>query len=158
MEVLALVYRNLRARPMRSLLTLLGIVVATASMVLFMSFGEGLRRALGSELASVGPALLVLPEGVEAFSAGYPELPPAVVQKLEAIANEVGITKIIPITVFVRGGFDPTSSFAFQGLPKGVSPKDIYPNLKVAEGVLLPGARGAVVGGTIAQRNNLSLG
>lgn len=158
MEVLALVYRNLRARPVRSLLTLLGIVVATASMVLFMSFGEGLRRALGSELASVGPALLVLPEGVEAFSAGYPELPPTVAQKLEAIANEVGITKIIPITVFVRGGFDPTSSFAFQGLPKGVSPKDIYPNLKVAEGVLLPGARGAVVGGTIAQRNNLSLG
>ncbi|RIH87264.1 ABC transporter permease [Calidithermus roseus] len=158
MEVLALVYRNLRVRPVRSLLTLLGIVVATASMVLFMSFGEGLRRALGSELASVGPALLILPEGVEAFSAGYPELPPAVVQKLEAIANEVGITKIIPVTVFVRGGFDPTSSFAFQGLPKGVSPKDIYPNLKVAEGVLLPGARGAVVGGTIAQRNNLSLG
>jgi putative ABC transport system permease protein len=158
MEVLALVYRNLRARPVRSLLTLLGIVVATASMVLFMSFGEGLRRALGSELASVGPALLVLPEGVEAFSAGYPELPPAVVRELEAMAKELGITKVIPIMVFVRGGFDPASSFAFQGLPQGVSPKDIYPNLKVAQGTLLPGAGGAVVGGTIAQRNKLGLG
>jgi len=72
MEVLALVYRNLRARPVRSILTLLGIVVSTASMVLFLSFGEGLRRALGSELSSVGPAILVLPEGVEAISPGYP--------------------------------------------------------------------------------------
>lgn len=158
MEVLALVYRNLRARPVRSLLTLLGIVVATASMVLFMSFGEGLRRALGTELASVGPALLVLPEGAEAFSPGYPELSPEVVQKLEAMAKELGITQIIPTMVFVRGGFDPSSSFAFQGLPQGVSPKELYPNLKLAQGSWLPGTDGAVVGETIAQRNNLGLG
>lgn len=158
MEVLALVYRNLRARPVRSLLTLLGIVVATASMVLFMSFGEGLRKALGAELSSVGPALLVLPEGVEAFSAGYPELRPEVVERLEALAGELGVTKVIPSAVFVRGGFDPTSSFAFQGLPQGVSPKDLYPNLEVAEGVVTPGKGGAVVGGTIAERNKLGLG
>ncbi|RIH75392.1 Macrolide export ATP-binding/permease protein MacB [Calidithermus terrae] len=158
MEVLALVYRNLRARPVRSLLTLLGIVVATASMVLFMSFGEGLRKALGAELSSVGPALLVLPEGVEAFSAGYPELRPEVVGQLEALAGELGVTKVIPSAVFVRGGFDPTSSFAFQGLPQGVGPKDLYPNLEVAEGVVTPGEGGAVVGGTIAERNKLGLG
>ncbi|WP_027891698.1 ABC transporter permease [Calidithermus chliarophilus] len=158
MEVLALVYRNLRARPVRSLLTLLGIVVATASMVLFMSFGEGLRKALGAELSSVGPALLVLPEGVEAFSAGYPELRPEVVERLEALAGELGVTKVIPSAVFVRGGFDPTSSFAFQGLPQGVSPKDLYPNLEGAEGVVTPGKGGAVVGGTIAERNKLGLG
>ncbi|MER3444831.1 MAG: ABC transporter permease [Meiothermus sp.] len=158
MEVLALVYRNLRARPVRSLLTLLGIVVATASMVLFMSFGEGLRKALGAELSSVGPALLVLPEGVEAFSAGYPELRPEVVGQLEALAGELGVTKVIPSAVFVRGGFDPTSSFAFQGLPQGVGPKDLYPNLEVAEGVVTPGKGGAVVGGTIAERNKLGLG
>jgi putative ABC transport system permease protein len=157
-EILALVYRNLRARPVRSFLTLLGIVVATASMVLFLSFGEGLRRALGTELSNVGPALLVLPEGVEAFSPGYPELSPELVQKLEGIAAEVGISRIIPYTVFVRGGFDPSTSFAFQGIPAGVSPKDFYPSTEVATGTLLPGPEGAVVGGTIAERNNLSVG
>ncbi|MCX7601865.1 MAG: ABC transporter permease, partial [Meiothermus sp.] len=84
MEVLALVYRNLRARPIRSILTLLGIVVSTASMVLFLSFGEGLRKALGAELSNVGPAILVLPEGVEAISPGYPELRPDTLRQIQS--------------------------------------------------------------------------
>jgi len=65
MELFLLVLRNLLARPVRSLLTLLGVLVATASMVLFLSFGEGLRRALFQELSRVGPAIQVVPEGAE---------------------------------------------------------------------------------------------
>ncbi|WP_299432520.1 ABC transporter permease [uncultured Meiothermus sp.] len=158
MEVLALVYRNLRARPVRSILTLLGIVVSTASMVLFMSFGEGLRKALGVELSNVGPAILVVPEGAEAFSAGYPELRPEIVQQVQSVAPGLGVTRVIPSTVFVRGGFDPASSFFFQGLPQGVTARDLYPNASLASGVLSPGPQGAVVGGSIAERNNLGLG
>jgi putative ABC transport system permease protein len=157
-EVLALVYRNLRARPVRSILTLLGIVVSTAAMVLFMSFGEGLRKALGAELAKVGPAILVVTEGAEAFSAGFPELRPEVVRQIESVAPELGIARVIPTAVFVRGGFDPASSFFFQGLPQGVTARDLYPSLSLASGVLDPGQQGAVVGGSIAERNNLSLG
>jgi putative ABC transport system permease protein len=157
-EVLALVYRNLRARPVRSILTLLGIVVSTASMVLFMSFGEGLRKALGVELSNVGPAILVVPEGAEAFSAGYPELRPEIVQQVQSVAPGLGVTRVIPSTVFVRGGFDPASSFFFQGLPQGVTARDLYPNASLASGVLSPGPQGAVVGGSIAERNNLGLG
>jgi putative ABC transport system permease protein len=157
-EVLALVYRNLRARPVRSILTLLGIVVSTAAMVLFMSFGEGLRKALGAELAKVGPAILVVTEGAEAFSAGFPELRPEVVRQIESVAPELGIARVIPTAVFVRGGFDPASSFFFQGLPQGVTARDLYPSLSLASGVLDPGQRGAVVGGSIAERNNLGLG
>ena len=89
-EVLALLYRNLRARPIRSILTLLGIVVSTASMVLFLSFGEGLRKALGAELSNVGPAILVVTEGTEAFSAGYPELRPETVQQIQSVTSNVG--------------------------------------------------------------------
>ncbi|RDI94748.1 ABC transporter permease [Meiothermus sp. QL-1] len=157
MEVLALVYRNLRARPLRSLLTLLGIVVSTASMVLFLSFGEGLRRALGAELASVGPAIMVVPEGVQAFSPGYPELRPETLEAIQAAASGLGITQVIPTAVFARGGFDPASSFIFQGLPPGVSVQVLYPNARAAEGILDPSA-GAVVGAGVAQRNNLGLG
>lgn len=157
-EVLALVYRNLRARPIRSILTLLGIVVSTASMVLFLSFGEGLRKALGAELSNVGPAILVVTEGTEAFSAGYPELRPETVQQIQSVAPEVGITRVIPTAIFARGGFDPASSFVFQGLPQGVTAKDLYPNVNLASGMLNPGQQGAVVGGGIAERNNLGLG
>ncbi|RMH54005.1 MAG: FtsX-like permease family protein [Deinococcus-Thermus bacterium] len=157
-EVLALVYRNLRARPVRSLLTLLGIVVSTASMVLFLSFGEGLRRALGAELSRVGPAILVVPEGAEAFSPGYPELRPETLEAIRRVAPSLGIVQVIPTAVFARGGLDPSSSFVFQGLPAGVTPKDLYPNLGLAQGSMDPGASGAVVGGGVAQRNNLGLG
>lgn len=77
MELFLLVLRNLLARPVRSLLTLLGVLVATASMVLFLSFGEGLRRALFQELSRVGPAIQVVPEGAEGFVFGaLPEIPP----------------------------------------------------------------------------------
>ena len=158
MEVLALVYRNLRARPIRSILTLLGIIVSTASMVLFLSFGEGLRKALGAELSNVGPAILVVPEGVEAFSPGYPELRPETLKQLQDAAPKLGLTKVIPTAVFARGGFDPSSSFVFQGLPEGIGPKDLYPNSELEVGVLLPGQAGAVVGGGVAERNNLSVG
>ncbi len=157
-EVLALIYRNLRARPVRSILTLLGIVVSTASMVLFMSFGEGLRKALGAELSAVGPAVLVLPEGVEAFSPGYPELRPEAVEALKKAAPDLGINQVIPYVVLTRGGFDPQSSFVFQGIPDGLSPKALYPNLTLAEGALNPSPRGAVVGSRLAERNQLSLG
>ncbi len=155
---MALVYRNLRARPIRSILTLLGIVVATASMVLFLSFGEGLRKALGAELSKVGPAILVISEGSEAFGAGYPELPPELLGHIKALAPELGITRAIPTAVFARGGFDPASSFIFQGLPAGVTAQDLYPNVRLAAGRLDPGQQGAVVGGGIAERNNLGLG
>ena len=157
-EVLALIYRNLRARPIRSILTLLGIVVSTASMVLFLSFGEGLRKALGAELSTVGPAVLVLPEGVEAFSPGYPELRPDIVEALKNSAPELGISQVIPYVVLTRGGFDPQSAFVFQGLPDGIGPQALYPNLALAEGTPIPGPQGAVVGSRLAERNQLSLG
>ncbi len=157
-EVLALVYRNLRARPIRSVLTLLGIIVSTASMVLFLSFGEGLRKALGAELSNVGPAILVLPEGVEAFSPGYPELRPEIAKELQAIKGEVGITQAIPYVVLTRGGFDPQTTFVFQGLPAGIGPKAMYPSLEIKEGKVVPSKTGAVVGERIAERSNLSMG
>ncbi|MFX4895245.1 ABC transporter permease, partial [Acinetobacter baumannii] len=60
-----MVLRNLLARPVRSLLTLLGVLIATTSMVLFLSFGEGLRRSLAQELTRVGPAIQLVLEGME---------------------------------------------------------------------------------------------
>jgi putative ABC transport system permease protein len=123
-----------------------------------MSFGEGLRKALGAELSAVGPAVLVLPEGVEAFSPGYPELRPEAVEALKKAAPDLGINQVIPYVVLTRGGFDPQSSFVFQGIPDGLSPKALYPNLTLAEGALNPSPRGAVVGSRLAERNQLSLG
>jgi putative ABC transport system permease protein len=158
-DLLLLALKNLLARPVRSLLTLLGVLVATASMVLFLSFGEGLRRALFQELSRVGPALQVLPEGVEGFAfGGYPGITPEQARALEEAARALGATGVIPSVFLVRGGFDPGTSFLFQGLPEGVSPEALYPGLEAAQGSLVPSPRGAVLGAKVAERQGLSLG
>ncbi|ALJ90162.1 ABC transporter permease [Thermus aquaticus] len=159
MEVFALVLRNLMARPVRSLLTLLGVLVATSSMVLFLSFGEGLRRALFQELSRVGPAIQVVPEGTEGFGfSPSPEITPETFQALSQAGKALGVRAVIPTLLLTRGGFDPNTSFFFQGLPPGVAPDLLYPGVKAKEGQLLPSEKGAVVGGRVAKRNGLSLG
>ncbi|GGN02291.1 ABC transporter permease [Thermus composti] len=159
MEVFHLVLRNLLARPVRSLLTLLGVLIATASMVLFLSFGEGLRRALFQELSRVGPAIQVVPEGAEGFAfSAYPEITPEALRALEEAGKALGVKALIPTLLLARGGFDPKTGFFFQGLPPGVSPSLLYPGLRVRESRLLPSAQGAVAGAKIAQRGGLTLG
>jgi putative ABC transport system permease protein len=119
-DLLLLALKNLLARPVRSLLTLLGVLVATASMVLFLSFGEGLRRALFQELSRVGPALQVLPEGVEGFAfGGYPGITPEQARALEEAARALGATGVIPSVFLVRGGLIRAPASSSRASPKG---------------------------------------
>lgn len=158
MELFLLVLRNLLARPVRSLLTLLGVLVATASMVLFLSFGEGLRRALFQELSRVGPAIQVVPEGAEGFVFGaLPEIPPRPSRPWRRQERPWGCGRWSPPSSS-PGGFDPSTSFLFQGLPEGTPPDLLYPGLKAKEGRLTPSEKGAVVGAKVAERSGLALG
>ncbi|TBH20517.1 ABC transporter permease [Thermus thermamylovorans] len=159
MEILRLVLRNLLARPVRSLLTLLGVLIATTSMVLFLSFGEGLRRSLAQELSRVGPAIQVVPEGTEGLAFGaYPEITPDQVRALEEAGKALGVRALVPTLFLARGGFDPRTSFFFQGLPPGVGPDLLYPGVEAREGRGTPTEGGAVVGGLLARRAELALG
>ncbi|WP_114313940.1 ABC transporter permease [Thermus caldifontis] len=159
MELFRLVLRNLLARPVRSFLTLLGVLIATTSMVLFLSFGEGLRRSLAQELSRVGPAIQIVPEGMEGFGfSGYPEITPKEYGLAQEAGKELGVRAIIPTLFLARGGFDPQSSFFFQGLPEGVAPDLLYPGVRLQAGGLLPSERGAIVGGKVAKRSQLALG
>ena len=158
MELLVLVWRNLTARLTRSAFTWLGIAVATASMVLFLSFGEGLRHALAAEMGNMGPQIRVVAQGTDAFSPPLPELPPEMLGQIEELAPKLGIKKVVPAVVMFRGGFDPASSFLFYGLPEGSDPRDFYPKAEVAAGRLDPHPDGAVVGSKKAELNHLTLG
>ncbi len=158
MELIRLVWRNLTARTTRSIFTWLGIAVATASMVLFLSFGEGLRQALAVEMGNMGPQIRVVAQGTDAFSPPLPELPPEMLEKIKYLAPELGISKVIPAVVMFRGGFDPSSSFLFYGLPEGADPRDFYPKAQVSAGRIDPHPDGAVVGSKKAELNHLQLG
>ena len=81
-----LALRGLLRRPVRTLLTVLGIVVAVASMVIFLSLGEGFRRALGEQIGNVGPDIQVTLEGSDSssiFGSAIPDVPLEVIAKLD---------------------------------------------------------------------------
>jgi putative ABC transport system permease protein len=132
--------------------------------VVFLSFGEGFRSALRNEIGNIGPDLQVtLADGDPgaAFGGGVPEVPIEVVSRLEGVAAELGIAKVIPLTLTSRGGFGET--YIIEGLPLDkVRVQDVYPSLQIREGrELTPADSGklvAVVGSKAAEQGNLEVG
>jgi putative ABC transport system permease protein len=61
--MLTLAFRNLARRPLRSFLTALGLCVAVAVLGCLSAFGEGYRRALGTELDRMGMQMMLVPLG-----------------------------------------------------------------------------------------------
>src|SRR5262245_25049973 len=58
-----LAFRNLVRRPLRNILTIVGLAVAVAMLAGLSSFDYGYRRALGVELNRMGLQLMVVPLG-----------------------------------------------------------------------------------------------
>ncbi|MEO8428870.1 MAG: ABC transporter permease [Verrucomicrobiota bacterium] len=61
--MIRLAFRNLAGRPLRVALTVAGLAVAMAVLVCLSAFGQGYRRALGSELDRMGLQLMLVPLG-----------------------------------------------------------------------------------------------
>ena len=153
----------LARRPLRTFLTALGIAVAVASTVVFLSLGEGLRQAFRNELGGIGPDLQIgygdLSES--AFNA-VPELPIELAEALAAEAARFGIERVVPMLLYVRSGLTPTSAVVFQGLPPDVDAGAIYSGLTIVAGRGLDprdmDAAVAVAGEQAALRTGLEIG
>jgi putative ABC transport system permease protein len=164
-DLFVLAQRGLLRRPVRTLLTVLGIVVAVASMVIFLSLGEGFRRALGAEIGNVGPDLQVTLAGNESssvFGSPIPDVPLENAKRFEDVAPEIGIKQVIPYILTARGSFSGTG-YLIAGYPfERVPLSDIYPNLKLLEGRMFTPADAleniAVVGAAAAKNASLKLG
>ena len=132
-------------------------------MVIFLSLGEGLRQAFTEQIGSIGPDLQVSfgPFDATTSLTSIPELPLSYVETLRETGG-YGITGVVPLLFHVRGGFSPSSSFVFQGVPPGEDVGDIYYNFQVLEGRALDAddetAGVAVIGQQVAQRSNLEIG
>ena len=159
-----LAFSSLRLRPLRTFLTALGIAVAVASTIIFLSLGEGFREVFSSQIGSVGPDLQVSygPFNAAASFTSVPELPLSFVEDLTARADLYGISGITPILFHLRGGFTPASSFVFQGIPPNVPVEDVYFDYEVVSGRDLSAGDSetfvAVVGTQTASRSRLELG
>ena len=154
----------LRLRPLRTFLTALGIAVAVGSMVIFLSLGEGLRRAFVDQLGAIGPDLQVSFGDFDATASftSLPELPLSYIEELQSSAEEFGIVNVTPLLFHFRAGFSPGNSFVFQGLPSSVDVGSIYYGFEMVSGRAL-GVEDetnyvAVIGEQVAQRSGLELG
>ena len=154
----------LRLRPLRTVLTALGIAVAVASTVIFLSLGEGLRQVFRSQIGNVGPDIQVSFGAFDATSSftSVPELPLRYVEALWAKADKYEILEVTPLLFHLRGGLTPGTSFIFQGVPTGTDVGAIYVGYTLSQGRNLnnqdEAASVAVIGIQVAERNNLSLG
>jgi putative ABC transport system permease protein len=164
-DLSTLALRGLMRRPVRTILTVVGIVVAVASMVVFLSLGEGFRKALGNELGNVGPDIqmtLAGSEGSSIFGSPIPDVPLEVVSRFEGLKDELGIRQVIPYLLTARGNFSG-SGYVIVAYPfENVTLNDVYPNMKLASGRFISPSEGnekvAVVGSQAAKTANLQLG
>ena len=160
-----LAWRGLTRRPVRTLLTTLGITVAVASMVIFLSLGEGVRKVFADQMRGIGPDIQVSLTGLTQGLSLIPNVPESLVGDLRALAPELGIETVTPAMMTVRGGFDPRQGVILYGLPVGPDQTGIqalFPNARTERGRdLAPGdtqGNVAVIGAKAAQNLGLGLG
>jgi putative ABC transport system permease protein len=153
---------SLKLRPLRTVLTTLGIAVAVASMVIFLSLGEGVRKVFAEQLGSIGPDLQVSYGDFDSSASlsWVPELPLSYKDELEKFAGDYGILKVVPLLFHLRAGLSTTSSFLFQGIPPDEDVGSIYYDFKLESGRGLQSddTNVAVIGTQVAKRNKLKLG
>jgi putative ABC transport system permease protein len=61
-EILAIAFRSLRANKMRSGLTMLGLVIGVAAVIVLSSFGQGVGNSVNSAIAPVANSITVVPK------------------------------------------------------------------------------------------------
>lgn len=161
-DVWKLAWKGLTRRPVRTLLTALGITVAVASMVVFLSLGEGIRKVFTSELGAIGPDVQVSLSGFSQGFAPQPNLPQSVTADLQKLSGDLGIISMTPVVMAVRGSLDVSQSTVLYGLPAAQGVQAVFPSVRAASGRALTAAdegQGvAVVGAKAAQNLHLAVG
>ncbi len=98
-ELLRLAWGAVAAHRLRSALTVLGIVIGIASVILLTSLGEGARRYIVAEFTQFGTHILSINKG-KATTSGVPGIS-ATVRKLtiddaEALRRAPGVRRVLP--------------------------------------------------------------
>jgi putative ABC transport system permease protein len=69
-ETIRTALMGVRSHRMRSILTMLGILIGIAAVILTVGFGEGAQQQVGSEISALGSNLLIVSPGSTTSSAG----------------------------------------------------------------------------------------
>ncbi len=99
-DLVLLTGRAISAHPMRSFLTLLGIAVGVAAVILLTAIGEGIHQFVLSEFTQFGTNVIELVPGKIVARGGPPGLPttarPLSLEDVAALAKLPGVTAVTP--------------------------------------------------------------
>lgn len=96
-------FKGVTVNPMRSLLTMLGIIIGVGSVVLMSSVGQSMEGVILSQISSLGPTNMVIfpgtaEGGASAISAGYDSLTFEDLRELEQLKTIKSIAPVIFMT------------------------------------------------------------
>jgi len=91
-DAFLLVYRNIRERKTRSILTMLGVVVGIAAVIAIMSISYGMEESITEQLSEMADLIIVRP-GKISFETGYLELGSFTDRDLEDVERIDGVKK-----------------------------------------------------------------
>ena len=153
--------RNLRHQKVRTWLTIVGIVVGVAAVIVLVGLADGLRSSVSSQLAAFGPkTIIVSPVSLEGgIGGGSANLRPTLgklferdAEKIERIEGVHLATKVIMTNLDMKFRDKHISASVYGVEPDGYTETT---SIKIGEGRFLqPGdKRVAVVGYSIANDN-----
>ena len=87
-NALLLALRELRRNVMRSILTMLGIIIGVAAVIILVTLGSGATRRVTEQIASLGSNLLMISPG-KRMGPGHSGAAPFKLADAEAIARDV---------------------------------------------------------------------
>ena len=124
-ESLKMAFESIRERKLRSILTVLGIVIGIGAIIAMVSIGTGTNAAVGSALSGLGSNTILIASGGGGTGGGFgaPSISQTITNKdLTAIQGIKGVS--IAIGLFIKG-----EAVTFQGNTKvlsvfGVDTKD----------------------------------
>jgi putative ABC transport system permease protein len=133
--------QSLNANRMRSLLTILGIVIGVASVIALLSIGQGAGNSITGEIESIGTNVIYILNGNDEEDVTNPK--DLTLRDAEALASNARADKIAYVAPVVNGASE--ISYSDKGTEtaiSGVTPDYLYvQNLEIAEGSFITQAQ-----------------
>ena len=135
LDLLRMSSSNLWKRKVRTVLTVLGVVIGVASIVVMVSLGLGLSRSMMAEYESYGSLTQIqVNEPWDSENAEDKRLDDTLVQSLEALEHVESVQPILEVSALAKYG-SYEGYLQIRGVPKAAFESM---NIKIGEG-RLPG-------------------
>ena len=161
-DLLTMSINNLRRRKLRTVLTVLGVIIGTASIVVMVSLGIGLNEMTMEQITSYGSlttidvrsntgyggAVAVEGGGSSGGSAEPNYITDQVIEQFSRMEHVTGVSPVLDMNVVMRQGVYEAQYLTLRGVSQAY-----LEQIPLGEGKLpKPGDTGLVVGNTVIQQ------